>query len=77
MQKNNTLRKSTFSIISQHYVDDFLLPEEMNDTCGKTVHVGTVDRGFTLLGHVFVMRVSCFPLTMEAWVQSQASMWKL
>jgi len=77
MQENDILRNSTFSIISQHYVDDFLGPEEMKDTCGKTVHVGRMDRSFTLLGHVFTMIVSCLPLTMEVWVQSQAGMWKL
>jgi hypothetical protein len=76
MQENKTLRTST-SDISEHNVDDFLGPEEMNDTCGKTMHVGTMDRGFTLLVHIFVTRVSCWPLTMEAWVQSEASMWKL
>jgi hypothetical protein len=77
MQENNTSRNSTFSIISQRYVDNFLGPEEMNDTCGKTIYVGAVDRDFSLLGHVFTMRFSCLPLTMEVWVQSQASMWKL
>jgi hypothetical protein len=59
MQENNTLRNSTSSIISQHYVDNFLGPEEMNDTCGKTIYVGILDRDFTLLGHVFAMSVAC------------------
>ena len=77
IQENNSLRNSTFSIILQRYVDDFLGPEEINDTCGKTVHVGTIDRGFILLGHVFAMRASCLPLTVEVWVQSEASLWKL
>jgi hypothetical protein len=77
MQENNTARNSTFSIISQRYVDDFLGPEEMNDTCGKTIYVGTMDTGFALVGHIFAIRVNCLPLTMEVWVQSQASMWKL
>jgi len=77
MQENNTSRNSTFSIISQRYVDNFLGPEEMNETCAKTIYVGTVDRDFSLLGHVFAMRFSCLPLTMEVWVQSQASIWKL
>jgi len=77
MQENNTSRNSTFSTISQHYVDDFLRPEEINDTCGKKIYAGTMDRGFTLLGHVLAMRVSCLSLTVKVWVQSQANMWKL
>jgi hypothetical protein len=77
MQENNTTRNSILIIISQHYVDNLLEPEEVNDTCGKTIYVGTMNRGFASLGHVLTMRFSCLPLTMEVWVQSQASMWKL
>jgi len=50
MQENNTSRNSAFSIISQRYVDDFFGPEEMNVTCGKTMYVGTMVRGFIFIG---------------------------
>jgi hypothetical protein len=34
------------------YLGDVRGPEKVNDTCVETVHVGTMDRGFTLLWHI-------------------------
>jgi len=28
---------------------DVLRPEKITDTCGKTMHTGTMDRGFSVL----------------------------
>jgi hypothetical protein len=50
MEENNSSRNGTFSIISQCYVDSFLGPEKMNVTCGKTMCVGTMVRGFIFTG---------------------------
>jgi Tfp pilus assembly protein PilX len=30
-------------------------PEKVNDTCMKTMHVGTMDRGFTLYLYLFII----------------------
>jgi hypothetical protein len=30
------------------YMGDFMGPDKVNDTCGKTMHTGTMDRGFTV-----------------------------
>jgi len=32
------------------YMGNIQGPENVNKTCVKTVHVGTMDRGFTVLG---------------------------
>jgi hypothetical protein len=41
MQENYTCGKVT-------YMGDVQGPEKVNDTCMKTMHAGTMDRGFTV-----------------------------
>jgi acetyl-CoA carboxylase beta subunit len=31
------------------YIDDVQGPEKVNNTCVRTMHVGTMERGFTVL----------------------------
>jgi hypothetical protein len=39
------------------YMGDVQGPEKVNDTCVKTMHAGTMDRGFTLLLSPYIVKV--------------------
>jgi hypothetical protein len=52
MRENNSLEKVT-------YMGNVQGPEKVNDTCLKTMHVGTMDRGFTVLILIITTAVLC------------------
>jgi hypothetical protein len=39
-------------------MDNVQEPEEVNDTCVKTMHLGTIDRGFTVHYKISNIRIS-------------------
>jgi hypothetical protein len=50
------------------YVGDVQEPEKVNDTCMKTVHAGTMDRGFTVFITMFI-RACHQTLSWARWIQ--------
>jgi hypothetical protein len=46
--ENDTSKNDESDIIIRFYMGVVLGLEKINDTCGKTTHTGTMDRGFTV-----------------------------
>jgi hypothetical protein len=40
------------------YMLDVQEPEKVNDTCVKTMHTGTMDRGFTVYNSIIIVTMS-------------------
>jgi hypothetical protein len=49
MWENKTLKNNLFDIIIHCLCGKCWGPDEMNDNCENTIHMGMIDRGFTVL----------------------------